>query len=1403
MIRSFRTSLLVLPLLLASIVPPAVQAIESQESAVSWRTQSDDFIDGGFSSGFELFYAGPEWFLNALSNPRSRNPFVKSFLDDSAGDRLGVENGYVGTLRDVFDVGLFGNIATFSGGGSGKASTTTLALPILLGTVYTYNSSSSSVWLNTSNWSSSNAGHWPGVTAQSNAGSGATTITINFSSGSGSANQLLTLGSIDLLSNAASNVVVQNSSTLLDGTLALTSTTINSIDNTVLSNEGAKNLTLQNGSSKNMDVRLDGANNIIQINGAGNISISSLIKSGSGSNLELTGAGSGSLTLSGSNTYTGTTTITQGTLSASNIAVSGGSSNLGNATSAVILGGTSTSGTLNYTGAADTYTRGFTVNAGGGKIINAGTGLLTIGTGNITDGGTLTFSAANANGITVNSLISSTGGVTINSTGGGTVTLTANNSYAGLTTLTAGTLTLSGANTGSGGVTLTAGTLNINNAGTSATNSSLGTGLFTINGGTIDNTSAGAFTLATNNTQTWGGNFAFTGTKDLNLGTGAVTLSGTRTVTVNGGNLTVGGAIGDSGSTFGVTKAGVGTLTLTGGNTYTGTTTINAGTLQISGGSAIADTGLVTLGTSTANTFDVQTSEIIGALGGGNASIGVVNLASGKTLTLSSGTQTYSGTFSGTGTLKIDGANETIASAVTLDTVNLTSGALTLSSANTITNGLTISGGILNIGNDNALGTGTLTINGGTLQAASSTARAPTVTQINVGGDFTIGGTNTGALSFSAPVDLGGATRQVTDNNTTNSTTFSGIISNGGLTKLGNGQLNLAGTSSNTYTGLTTVTAGTLGLGKSASINAFGGDLTINGGAVVYSAANDNQIIDSAKVTISSGTLTFGARNETIGETATPASGLALSGTGAITISSGTVQIANSMSMTGGTVTLTGAGAFQANTEFNFSGGTIDFTGAGALNLRGGTGTGITYSSSGTTTAQITNSSGTGSVSLNTAASATTVFNIADAPTVATEMVIAVPITGLGKNLQKTGAGVLVLSGANTYTGTTTITNGTLQLGNAGTTGSLSTSSTIVDNANFTIKRSNTVTQGTDFSGAAITGSGSFTQAGTGTTVLTANTYSGGTTVNDGLLQLNSSTALGSTSGSLTVNAASGNAAILDLNGNSISVGNLTGTGGNIWNNGPNAGSSTVTLTIGTGNTGGGNYQGVISNNNGAAPLAKIALTKTGTGTITLSGANTYTGATTVNGGGTLFINGDQTAATGATTVTGAGTVLGGTGTIGGNVTVGGSNTATIIEGGTGSTGQTLTVKGSLTMQSGSIIELALGASAAHSTLALTAAGSSSFYLTQQFSFIDLGAQTATTYNGIITGVTSAVVTTGWTIDNPGWSGAFVWDAANSEIDLTLTAIPEPSTWIGAALALGAIGLMSRKRFAKRSRVIS
>ncbi len=106
--------------------------------------------------------------------------------------------------------------------------------------------------------------------------------------------------------------------------------------------------------------------------------------------------------------------------------------------------------------------------------------------------------------------------------------------------------------------------------------------------------------------------------------------------------------------------------------------------------------------------------------------------------------------------------------------------------------------------------------------------------------------------------------------------------------------------------------------------------------------------------------------------------------------------------------------------------------------------------------------------------------------------------------LTKVGTGTLTLGGNSTASGPVTIKGGSLVLGTNGVNGKLGVNATIVDNANLTINRTNAAAQGTDFSGAPISGSGSFTQAGVGATTLNAaNTYTGGTTVSRGTLFVN------------------------------------------------------------------------------------------------------------------------------------------------------------------------------------------------------------------------------------------------------------------------------------------------------------
>ncbi len=213
--------------------------------------------------------------------------------------------------------------------------------------------------------------------------------------------------------------------------------------------------------------------------------------------------------------------------------------------------------------------------------------------------------------------------------------------------------------------------MNINSA------TAIGSGTLTILAGTIDNTSGAAITLSNNNPLAWNGNFTFAGTNNLNLGTGAVTLGGSKLATITAGTLTIGGAIGDGGSGYAVTKAGAGTLTLTGANTFSGGTTLSAGQLNINSATALGS-----------GTFTING--------------GTIDNTSGGAITLSNNNaQTWGGDFTFTGS----------------NALNLGTGAVTLGanrtvtvSASTLTEGGIIGGGF----SLTKAGAGTLTLTGAT-----------------------------------------------------------------------------------------------------------------------------------------------------------------------------------------------------------------------------------------------------------------------------------------------------------------------------------------------------------------------------------------------------------------------------------------------------------------------------------------------------------------------------------------------------------------------------------------------------------------------------------------------------------------------------------------------------------------
>lgn len=216
----------------------------------------------------------------------------------------------------------------------------------------------------------------------------------------------------------------------------------------------------------------------------------------------------------------------------------------------------------------------------------------------------------------------------------------------------------------------------------------------------------------------------------------------------------------------------------------------------------------------------------------------------------------------------------------------------------------------------------------------------------------------------------------------------------------------------------------------------------------------------------------------------------------------------------GGTMSLTkdGTGSLTLATNNTFSGAVLVKN--GVLQVGAGATTG---------------SLGTGGVTVNNGASVA--FNRSDAVTIANV------IAGAG-GLQQTGGGTTTLTGANTYAGPTTVTAGTLQIGNGGTTGSLGESS-VTNNASLVWNRSDNVTL---FN--VLSGSGSLTKLGAGTlTLAAAETYTGATVISGGTLKLQGKPAL--VTAGLLYQLSADTAAGYTMNANGVNVDTFKDLSGN------------------------------------------------------------------------------------------------------------------------------------------------------------------------------------------------------------------------------------------------------------------
>ncbi len=519
-----------------------------------------------------------------------------------------------------------------------------------------------------------------------------------------------------------------------------------------------------------------------------------------------------------------------------------------------------------------------------------------------------------------------------------------------------------------------------------------------------------------------------------------------------------GGTGGNAGS-YSLVKSSAGTLVLSAANSYSGGTTVTGGLINFAAANNFGS-GQITLNGGGLQWATGTTTDI--------SAQGITLGASGGTFDTNGNTVTLGSAIGGGGALTVTGTSTLLLSAGNTYVGATTIGAgstLSLSGAGTIaaSSGVNLTGAAATF--DISLGAGNKTIQDLTGVAGSS---------VLLGNNTLTVGTAS-STSFAGVIDASGGT--------------------GGLVKQGNGTLTLTGT--NTYTGGTTINAGTLSIAADSNLGGAGGALALNGGTLQITGANVNSI---RTVTLGAGGGTFD-----IGQNANLLGNIG--GTGGLTKSGpGTLAL-------GGTNTYGGATTITAGLLELLPGTTL---GSGALAVNGGS------FNNGGNNVSVGGLSGSGGIVLNGGSLATNS---------AADNTFGGVISGTGA-LVKQGTGTLTLTGNNLYSGGTTVSGGIL----AGTTSSLQ--GNIVNNATVSFNQASNGTYA-----GVMSGSGGVTVQGGGVLTLTGNNlYTGATTVNASNLIVN-----GSLTSTVTLDAnstigGSGSIGGLVSNGATLAPGNSIGT---------------------------------------------------------------------------------------------------------------------------------------------------------------------------------------------------------------------------------------------------------------------